>query len=91
MASLQYQLNETIYETRTQEGTIARNIIRTPSSDTAVETVRTDAEGLIMLRKEPQYYSNIRIHLLFVQIQVKVLPVYKNLRSQGTGPDRGYK
>ena len=47
VASLQYQLNETIYETRTQEGTIARNIIRTPSSDTAVETVRTDAEGLI--------------------------------------------
>ena len=44
---MQYQLNETIYETRTQEGTIARNIIRTPSSDTAVETVRTDAEGLI--------------------------------------------
>ena len=27
--------------------TIARNIIRTPSSDTSVETVRTDAEGLI--------------------------------------------
>lgn len=47
VASLQYQLNETIYETRTQEGTIARNIIRTPSSDTTVETVRTDAEGLI--------------------------------------------
>ena len=47
VASLQYQLNETIYETRTQEGTIARNIIRTPSSDTDVETVRTDAEGLI--------------------------------------------
>ena len=47
VSSRQYQLNETIYETITQDGAMARNIIRTPSSEIAAEIVRTDAAGLV--------------------------------------------
>lgn len=46
-ASEKYQLNETIYETLSADGSRARNIIRTPSSEVSDRILRTNAEGLI--------------------------------------------
>lgn len=41
-----YQLNGTIYETVTEDGGRARNIIVTPSAEITDDVIRTDAEGL---------------------------------------------
>ena len=63
-ASAQYQINENIYETKLQDGTTSRNIIRTPSSDITAGTVRTDAsdltyvtEGTTVLQQYPYSYT----------------------------------
>ena len=77
VASLRYQLNETIYETLTQGGATARNIIRTPSMEITAETLRTDAagltyttEGTTVLQQYPYSYtlrSNLGRELTGVQ------------------------
>lgn len=46
MASQGYQLNETIYETVSDDSSVARNIIRTASTEIADTSIRTDANGL---------------------------------------------
>lgn len=45
-ASRGYQLNETIYETVSDDSSVARNIIRTASTEIADTSIRTDANGL---------------------------------------------
>ena len=45
-ASQGYQLNETIYETVSDDSSVARNIIRTASTEIADTSIRTDANGL---------------------------------------------
>lgn len=45
-ASRGYQLNETIYETVSDDSSVARNIIRTASMEIADTSIRTDANGL---------------------------------------------
>lgn len=45
-ASRGYQLNETIYETVSDNNSVARNIIRTASMEIADTSIRTDANGL---------------------------------------------
>lgn len=45
-ASQGYQLNETIYETVSDDNSVARNIIRTASTEIADTSIRTDANGL---------------------------------------------
>lgn len=45
-ASRGYQLNETIYETVSDGSSVARNIIRTSSTEIADTSIRTDANGL---------------------------------------------
>lgn len=45
-ASRGYQLNETIYETVSDNSSVARNIIRTASTEIADTSIRTDANGL---------------------------------------------
>ena len=45
-ASRGYQLNETIYETVSDNNNVARNIIRTASMEIADTSIRTDANGL---------------------------------------------
>lgn len=45
-ASQGYQLNETIYETVSDDSSVARNIIRTASTEIADTSIRTDADGL---------------------------------------------
>lgn len=45
-ASRGYQLNETIYETVSDDSSVARNIIRTSSTEIADTSIRTDANGL---------------------------------------------
>lgn len=45
-ASRGYQLNETIYETVSDDSSVARNIIRTASTEIADISIRTDANGL---------------------------------------------
>ena len=45
-ASQGYQLNETIYETVSNDNSVARNIIRTASTEIADTSIRTDANGL---------------------------------------------
>ena len=45
-ASRGYQLNETIYETVSDDSSVARNIIRTASTEIANTSIRTDADGL---------------------------------------------
>ena len=63
-ASLEYQLNETIYETVSADGSLARNIIRTPSAELADTTIRTDAgdlsystEGMTVLQQYQYSYT----------------------------------
>ena len=45
-ASRGYQLNETIYETVSDDSSVARNIIRTASTEITDTSIRTDANGL---------------------------------------------
>lgn len=45
-ASRGYQLNETIYETVSDDSSVSRNIIRTASTEIADTSIRTDANGL---------------------------------------------
>lgn len=45
-ASRGYQLNETIYETVSDNNSVARNIIRTASMEITDTSIRTDANGL---------------------------------------------
>lgn len=45
-ASRGYQLNETIYETVSDNNSVAKNIIRTASMEIADTSIRTDANGL---------------------------------------------
>lgn len=45
-ASRGYQINETIYETVSDDSSVAKNIIRTASTEIADTSIRTDANGL---------------------------------------------
>lgn len=45
-ASLEYQLNETVYETVAADGSLARNIIRTAPAEIVDTVIRTDADNL---------------------------------------------
>ncbi len=60
----EYQLNENIYETRTTDGTVARNIIHTPSGRITEGNKRTEAaglsyttEGIPLLQQYPYSYT----------------------------------
>lgn len=59
-----YQLSDTIYETVTNDGSVARNRIRTPFSESADSPLRTDAselnyatEGIVVLQQYPYSYT----------------------------------
>ncbi len=63
-ASPEYQLNETIYETVAADGSLARNIIRTPLTEIADTSIRTEADnlayattGITVLRQYPYSYT----------------------------------
>ena len=60
----EYQLNENIYETRSEDGAVARNIIHTPSGEIRKGNIRTDAsglsyttEGVAVLQQYPYSYT----------------------------------
>lgn len=60
----EYQPNENIYETRSEDGTVARNIIHTPSGEIRKGNIRTDAsglsyttEGVAVLQQYPYSYT----------------------------------
>ncbi len=63
-ASREYQLNETIYETVAADGSLARNIIRTPLAERTDTSIRTEADnlayatnGITVLQQYPYSYT----------------------------------